>query len=203
MSHILQNASRLPYIDSSFKSPTIPPSENQKAVYDGVSNNIYFNLRYSKISKRTSKILSAPEFIKESFKRKLTVYKKVHEDNDHVYYQKVAKVSEVFHKKLDASIAYDLKEYFNPNIASIDYHSISNDELNTTNRLVSFLKVGDVIYIYPNYNADRSERRKVVVVSLRKNPAKDVSGYLLKVKSISAVDELIESGEVTKICKLS
>lgn len=207
LSHILQNASRLPYIDFNFKVPVVPAftedGRKTPAVYDGVTNGIYFNLRLSKVSPKDGNAkLKVYEFIREKYKSNLTVFKKVSEDDDYVYYQKVAKVSEIFHKKLDGDINYKLDTYFDPKVASIEYHSGDANSVFTYSKLITAVSVNDIVYIYPNHNADRTERRKVVITGIKKNVSKEIAGYQITFRELeSPIDEMIENGDVTKICK--
>lgn len=232
LSHILQNAAKLAYIDNAFINPVTKSEmvgeKRIPAVLSGVdilnfeedgvpvTKPVYFDIRLSKTSSRNAEEkLNAAEYLRRSFGDKIEVYRRVFESNDNFYYQKVAKISDVFHMPFVDEKgnfkSYEVSHYFNPHKATLEYHFKDGaNSVFTYNGMINSLKIGDEIYINPIYNADRTQRELVRITSIDKTLNKrDIPGYKVsysKVNSISTeevsseVQSLVEEGKVKITC---
>lgn len=164
LSYILQNVNRLPIILYSFKGNKVytfivnemtdakiyfgrETVNDREVVYD-LKLNVVPGLKY-------------PDYFKRNFKRRATVYKKIYATDTAVYYTKVARVSDVFFSKFKGE-SYALSDYFD-NTIPLPYWQRGDNFVIGSN---SPIKIGDVVHMYPSYNADRSKGVKAKITNI-------------------------------------
>lgn len=225
LSHILQNASSLPYISNeaivpfkaAFRSQTdklVPAVYPGKKVVKTQRNNLpveltyYYDLEVSKTVKDSDVVVNAEQFIRTDFGDNVRVYTKVGESDTSVFYKKVGKVSDVFHTPLEWGTPYDMGEYFNPEVAELEYHYLAENKAFTFSKLVNSLKRGDKIWIYPNYNFDRTQRQFVEIEDISTTSSNDIPGFYITFKSAEApvtraLDAVDDKPRPARVPKLS
>lgn len=199
LSHIMQNASALSYIPFENIVPTVPGDKQtkRKAVYSGKTTieklsgleeekvTIYYDLAVTTANTDGESKFKPAEYIRRGFGKKIVVFKLVEAADDMYYYQKVGRLADAFHTPFLGS--YNSNEMFTAVSPSIEYHYQTKDAntVNTYSHLSREIQKGDLIYIYPSYNFDRSERQQVEVVSITPgNPNSKIPGYKIKYKPI-------------------
>lgn len=194
LSHILQNSSSLPYVMSDVIVPFKQGASGVKATYPGKkeitfkvapgveqTKTVYYDLEIKR-DRETGEEVDTPMFIRTEFGNKVRAYFRVAYDDKSVFYQKIGRVSDAFHVPLEWGKEYEILEYFDPTVASIEYHYQSEDKIFTFSKMVDSLKVGDKIWVYPSYNFDRTQRQYVEVLGINKTESKEAPGFYIKYK---------------------
>lgn len=205
LSHIMQNASSLPFVPYENLKPTIPGSKTSKAVYPGKASvhinvgledktiDVYYDLAVSLTTDKSEKKFNATEYIRRGYGKKIVVFRKIAETGDTAYYQKVGKTSDAFHTPHFGT--YDITSHFDRSRPNIEYHYESGNDVFTYSGLARVINPGDRIFIYPSYNFDRTEGREVEVVSKTLVQSSSVApGYKIKVKEPKPIEYIVWHG---------
>jgi len=202
LSYVGQNVSRLPFpdykqIEITYKGENSDKRRNGKTkdtVKEGskfIEKEIFFDLKV-----KTDK--KAPNWYKEGSGNRMVAYRKVAESPTHAYYQRIGKVKDLNYTKLRQN-TYKISDYFTPDIYTLPLFFQEGNVGYSNTPTSHFLNKGDLLYVIPFYNYDRTERKLMRLVSSEKLSNAKYPGYKYVLEEVEEVKVDLSATEQTEI----
>lgn len=207
LSYVIQNAGRIDYIDKDDNET--PTAERGKRTFRIPSKDVIEitnpdGTKEQKIVYYDRKVKNGyGEFVRDGFANKIVAFAKVASSSTHDYYQRIGKTTDVVYTPYLGEGPYRLSNHYDASVYTLPYHYIKDDVIYSYTNINKLGGVGTVLYISPDYNFDRTERKLVKITKIANFQTGKIPGYKYTFEEADQVDLLEQNGEVIRKCKIN